>query len=151
MDTWTSSIRGVNERTPMQVANQFERRCRQKKRLAALVKKVNAECARLEQEVMDLMEAELLPPSFRGKLGSSIYTREETWASPLDGDHAALTAVLRDLGPDYAEYLPSNVNSQSLSSLVRNSWNEETEQYDLPPDLINVLKITRKPRVVSNG
>lgn len=140
-----------NPTEPMEVARLFEKRCRQKKRLAALTKKVEESVAKLEAQMLELMEQELLPPSFKGKLGSSIYTREETWASPLDGNHARLTQVLQSLGPEYQQYTPSTVNSRSLSSLVRGAYDEESEIYDLPPDLLAVLKITKKQRVVSNG
>lgn len=135
----------------MEVAALFERRSAQKKRLKALSDKVQAECTRLEAVVLDLIIDGLLPASFKGKMGASIYTREEVWASPAGGDHEALTEVLESLGPFYAHLLPSNVNSQSLSSIVRKSYNEETGEFDLPPALIKALKITKKQRVVANG
>jgi hypothetical protein len=137
--------------TPMEIAAEFEKRCKQKKRLAALTKKVNERCTKLEEQVLNLIEDEQLPPSFRGKLGSSIYTRGEIWASPLEGNHARLTEVLRGLGTGWEHLLPTNVNSQTLSGIVRGAYNEDTDSFDLPPDLLTVLKITKKTRVVSNG
>jgi len=52
------------------------------------------------------------------------------------------------------EYLPKNVNSQSLSAWVREHKNEETGEFD--PDLIDprmreVLKITVTNKAVVNG
>jgi hypothetical protein len=119
--------------------------------IAALTKKVNERCTKLEEQVLNLIEDEQLPPSFRGKLGSSIYTRGEIWASPLEGNHARLTEVLRGLGTGWEHLLPTNVNSQTLSGIVRGAYNEDTDSFDLPPDLLTVLKITKKTRVVSNG
>jgi hypothetical protein len=150
----------MNERTPledqkslkpMEIAALFEKRSRQKKRLKALSEKVNAELTRLEALVLDLIVEGELPASFKGSGGASIYTREETWASPAEGNHERLTQVLIALGPEWAHLLPSNVNSQSLSGIVRKSYNEETQEFDLPPALLAALKITTKQRVVANG
>lgn len=135
----------------MEVAKLFERKTAQKKRLTAMLKKSNELVADLESQMNELIENEKLPSSFKGPaLGASIYTREEIWVSPKGGDHAALTAVLRDLG--LVEYLPSNVNSQSMSAYVREHYNKKTGEFDgLPQALIEALEITKKQRVIAAG
>lgn len=134
----------------MDIAKRFEKRSRQKKRLAELMKAVQKDLNDLEMQMLDLMEQEKLPSRFEGLLGTSIYTREEIWASPAGGDHAALAAALRRHG--LVEFLPSSINSQKLSAYVREHYNKQTGEFEgLPDDLFTALNITKKQRVISSG
>lgn len=133
----------------MEVAEAFRKASKRLKDAKKELKEAAAEVSSLEGRMLDLMEAGKLPESFRHN-GASIYTREEIWASPADGNHQAVVEVLESL--DLHEYLPSNVNSQSISAYVRGFRNEETGELEgLPTELEAVLKITRKSRCIASG
>lgn len=133
----------------MEVAEEFRKASVRLKDAKKELKDAAEASAKLERQMLDLIEDGKLPESFRHN-GASIYTREEVWASPKDGDHQAVVAVLKELG--LTEYLPSNVNSQSISAYVRGFRNEQTgELENLPPELEAVLKITKKARCIASG
>lgn len=133
----------------MEIARQFQDVSARAKQLKKDLAVAMVEQRKLEAQVLQLIEDGRLPESFSLN-GKPIYTREELWASPADGNHARLVSVLRELG--LVEYLPSNVNSQSMSAYVRGFRDPETgEIVGLPEDLAAALKITKKPRVIAAG
>lgn len=133
----------------MQVAEAFQAASRKVKLLTADLKEARSEMARLEGRMLGLVEEGKLPESFRLN-GSPIYTREEIWASPADGNHEAVAAVLLSLG--LVEYLPRTVNSQSISGYIREFKDEKTgELIGVPEELQAVLNITKKPRCIAAG
>lgn len=133
---------------PMDVAKRYVQLTRKKKELDREIAGVKKELEALEPEVLDLIEQEKLPSSFKLD-GASVFTREDIWASPKDGDHAALALVLADIG--LTEYLPRTVNSHSISAYVREHRNDEGEIVGLDPRLEAQLKISRKVKAVVNG
>lgn len=143
--------------TPMQYANQFAAAKARAKQYDKWAKECRAEADTLEGIVLDLIENEELPSSFKSTRGASVFTSDETWASPRDGDHQRLARVLESLG--MTELLPKSVNSQSLSGWVREFRNElgevviqdEEHPEGLPREVADVLKITQRTRVKVNG
>lgn len=134
----------------LQVADKYVTLTRRKRSLEADLRTVKAQLEDLQQSVLDLMEAGELPEKF-GHEGASVFTREDVWASPANGDHAALSEVLRQLG--MVEYLPKSVNSQSLSAFVREHKNEAGE-FDptlIDPQLLAVLKISKTTKAIVTG
>lgn len=136
--------------TPMEVAKEHVKETRRKRDLDADLRAVNKNIERLDERLQELILAEELPVSFKCD-GASVYTREQLWASAKDGDHDALTVVLRELG--LREYLPRTVNSQSLSAYVRESYDYETGEFsdEIDPRLLEALNVTIKTKVVVNG
>lgn len=133
----------------MDIANQFQEVSRRTKRLKKELADATAEQKKLEGQMLQLIEDGRLPESFKLN-GNPIFTREDLWASPLDGDHSRLVDVLKELG--LVEYLPSSVNSQSISAYVRGFRDVETgEIVGLPEQLAAALKITKTPRVIATG
>lgn len=134
----------------MQVADRYVKNTRRKKQLEADLKVVKANLEDDMQAVLDLMEAGELPESFKHD-GATIFTREDIWASPLDGDHDALSGALASLG--LVEYLPSKVNSQSLSAYVREHKDDEGafDETLIPETLRERLKISRTTKAVVTG
>lgn len=110
----------------------------------------------LQEQMLQLIENGKLPESFKYSKGS-IYTQSQLWASPKDGDHGRLATVLESLG--LVEYLPKTVNSQSLSSFVREFRNEfgevvvqsEDHPDGLPKALADVLNISERVSVKASG
>lgn len=133
---------------PMEIAEAFRIASKRVKDAKMELKDANVELGKLESVMLDLIENEKLPASFSHN-GASIYTREEIWASAKDKDHAAVVAVLESLG--LVEYLPQTVNSQSLSGYIREFKDESGELVGIPEELLAVLKITKKPRVIAAG
>jgi len=132
-------------------ADKYVKLTRRKKQLDLELKTVKAELETVQQKVLDHMEEGRLPESFRHD-GASVFTRAEIWASAKDGDHESLAGVLSEMG--MVEYLPKNVNSQSISAWVREHRNEETGEFDedlIDPRMREVLKITVTNKAVVNG
>lgn len=139
----------MTESPPLEVARQYVALSRRKKELDRELASVKDKLEELESTVLDLIEQEALPSSFRLD-GASIFTREQLWASPKNKDHAALAAVLREIG--LVEYLPRTVNSHSISAYVREHVSEETGEVEgLDPRLLDALNISRQTKAVVNG
>lgn len=132
----------------MEVAEAFRVASKRVKDAKKELKDASTDAAKLEQRMLDLIENGKLPASFAHN-GASIYTREEIWASPLDGNHERLTGVLESLG--LMEYLPRTVNSQSISGYIREFKNDEGELVGIPEELAAVLNITKKSRCIAAG
>lgn len=140
----------------MEYARQFKIAKTRVKIYDAWSKEARKDADRLEAKMLQLIEDEKLPESFKID-GKPVYTSDELWASPRDGDHAALVAVLESHG--LRELLPKSINSQSLSGWVREFRNDMGElviQDDehpegLPRDIADSLKITERTRVKING
>lgn len=135
----------------LKVADEYVRLTRRKRSLESDLRTVKAQLEDLQQRVLDLMVAGELPESFKHE-GASVFTREDIWASPRDGDHQALSDVLRLMG--LVEYLPKSVNSQSLSAYVREHKNDETGEFDetlIDPRLRDVLKISKTTKAIVTG
>lgn len=141
---------------PMQVAREFQEKCRELKDAEAEVARIKEDIKPLHAQMLDLIENEKLPQSFRGPLGGNIHQSSQLWASPKDGNHARLAEVLESLG--LTEYLPKTVNSQSISAYVREFRDEmgniviaENEgDPGLPKALADVLNMTEKFAVKAN-
>lgn len=134
---------------PMDYAREYVSLTREKRDLEAQLAGVKKNLEELEPRILEMIESEQLPESFRLD-GASVYTRSQIWASPAGGDHENLTRVLSELG--MVEYLPSKVNSHSISAYVREHINPETGQIEgLPPELEAALKITETTKAVVNG
>lgn len=140
----------------MQDAAAYKSACAEEKDLKQRLLEVRESMKKYEARLIDHMENERIPESFRlGK--ASVFTREETWASAKDGDHANLVTVLESLG--MRDLLPKTVNSQSLSGYVREFRDEDGEVViasednpeGLHPDLAAALNITRKTKVIVTG
>lgn len=133
----------------MEVAREYVRLSRVKRDLDRQLASTKKEIEALEGTMLELIESEQLPESFR-RDGASVFTREQIWASPVGGDHDALSQVLADLG--LVEYLPNKVNSHSISAYIREHVNPETGEIEgIDPQLLASLKISKQTKVVVNG
>lgn len=133
---------------PMEVAHDYVLLNRKKRSLDRELAEVKKQIEEMEPVMLDLIESEQLPHSFKID-GASVFTREQLWASPLDGDHQALAQALDELG--LVEYLPKTVNSHSISAYVREHLNEDGEVEGIDPRLLDRLKITRQTKAVVTG
>ncbi len=134
---------------PMEVARRYVSLTRQKRNLDSELRSLKESLDVVESELLELIENEQIPASFTLD-GARVFTREQLWASPKDGDHGALAHVLNQLG--LREYLPRTVNSHSISAYVREHIDAETgEIVGLAPELEAQLKITRQVKAVVNG
>ncbi len=135
--------------SPMEVAKEYVKLTRRKRELDKALGHTKQAIELYESKVLELIESEQLPHSFSLD-GARVFTRETLWASPVEGDHAALAEVLSELG--MVEYLPRTVNSHSISAFVREHVNEETGEVEgIEPKLLDRLKITRQTKAVVNG
>lgn len=133
---------------PMDLARELVRKTRRKRELDAELRTLKVDISDLERKLLECMEAGELPESFKIE-GGSVYTREQIWASPAGGDHARLTEVLAELG--LVEYLPSTVNSHSISAYVREHIDPDSgEIVGLHPSLEGALRISREIKAVVN-
>lgn len=149
----------------MAAAKRLRDIAREAKALNAALGSLDEEAKRLKQVVDDGMTNELLSESFKVPGGGGIHLERMLWAGPADKDHAALTAVLDELGLD--EYKPSKVNSQSLSAFIREHLDparirdgrvltiEERllseDPKPLDPKLLAALKVSEKRTVKVTG
>lgn len=137
-------------------------------RLVAIQRKLNTLGA-IEKRLTDekeSLQASLLEDMIEGRFpesstidGASVHTRRRVFFGPAEG-HAQLAAVLKDLGED--ELLPSTVNSQRLSSFVREHLDPDEKlsikdrllspnPKPLDPRLLEAIKINEKLDVVATG
>jgi hypothetical protein len=127
---------------------------RLRKRIDSAAGRLDEHIKKCNKRVQDAIENGEYPESVKID-GAAVFRSKQVWASPLDGDHARLTAVLEDLG--LREYLPKTVNSQSLSGYIRGELDENEELpleqrvESIDPRLREVLKITEKATVKING
>lgn len=123
--------------------------------LEAQIKDLETRIAMRKEQVQLLIDTGDLPDSFHCN-GRNIHIAHQIWASPADGDHPRLTEVLRELG--LIEYLPSTVNTHSISAYVREfaDPNEallieerllSADPKPLDPQLLAALKVTVKSAV----
>ena len=138
----------------MGVSHQLVEMTRQMNRLDTASVILLDRVKKCKQMLMDAMEVGAFPTNARID-GATVYHSSQVWASPLDGDHDALTHVLSELG--LYEYVPHTVNSQSLSAYVREHLDEdETKDLEerlatLDPRLRSALKITDKQQIKVTG
>lgn len=152
----TSIQEEITIEEPMDVARRYYEADANVKAAKRELQAAEKELKPLQEQMLQLIEDGRLPESFKFGNGS-IYTQSQIWASPKDGDHANLTNVLESLG--LVEYLPQTVNSQSLSSYVRefrNDYGEIIVQSDehpegLPKVLADALNITEKVSLKATG
>lgn len=141
---------------------------RKSERLVQVQRKLNtlgAQIKRLEDE-KDSLQASLLEDMIEGRFpessnidGASVHTRRRVFFGPAEG-HAELAAVLAEIGED--ELLPSTVNSQRLSSFVREHLDPDERlsikdrllspnPKPIDPRLLAAIRINEKLDVVATG
>lgn len=143
----------------MELATAWVEKKRQIKALDAQAADLKAEVGIIETLLLEFIEKGEFPSKSRVN-GATVYLKSQVWAGPDEGDHESLTNVLSDLG--LVEYLPSKVNTQSLSAFVREHLDpDETLELSerlaspnpkpLDPKLLAALKITDRISVGVNG
>lgn len=145
--------------TPMQRAKRAVAIKRRLNTIAAEEKGLKEELDKIEAQILEDMENEEIPESFNAD-GASIFTRHVVRFGPKDKDHAALSAVLKDLGE--LDLLPKTVNHNTLASYVREFLDpDETmpirdrllsdEPKAMPEKLVDVLAIYEETQVSINN
>lgn len=149
---------------PMDVAGEYVAVKRRRKAIKAEDAALASRSAELEDVVARLMEAGKLSLSFKAD-GASVFQKYEVWAGAPDSpdggkDHARLTTVLKNLG--LVEYLPTTVNTQSLSAYIRDHLTDTPEERlkplmqrlqegGVPQELLDVIKLSEKHPINANG
>jgi hypothetical protein len=146
--TPVSDLADIASLTPMETAirlGEVTKRTNRLKSETADLEKIQKAC---KAKLLSAMQEGQWPESFKLPTGGTVYLHSQVWASAKDGDHDTLTEVLRDL--DLVEYLPSTVNSQSISAYVREHLSDdeaadlETRLASLDARLKAALNITEK-------
>ena len=115
--------------------------CHQRKaQLEKELAQVKARMIQLEGQALHELE-EMGTTSIRTKSGHTVYLAKEVYASLVEDKEQAHEALRRH-GLDYM--VKDNVNGNTLSSWVRERDREENA---IPPELAEVLRITRRLRV----
>lgn len=146
--TPVSALEQIAGMTPMETAKHFGEVTKRTKRLEAELADLDKEAKTCKAKLLSAMQEGQWPESFKLPEGGTIYLHSQVWASARDGDHDRLSEVLREL--DLVEYLPSKVNSQSISAYVREHLSDdEAAELDvrlasLDQRLRDALNITEK-------
>lgn len=118
-DATASSAEPVDgSATPMELATKLVQAQRTLNGLKARVKTTADQIQELQSSLLTAIEDGKFPQSSNVE-GASVHRKSQLWASPADGDHERLTAILDGLGEDYEHLLPTTVNSQTLSGFIR--------------------------------
>lgn len=140
---------------PFEAAKELVVLEREKKTLDRQLDTTKERIAARKALVLQAMENEAFSTS-QNVLGANVHLHTQVWAGPADGDHAALSAVLSELG--YVELLPSTVNAQRFSAFVREQIRETDKTLPLDerialglPKLAAVTKATEKREVRVTG
>lgn len=145
--------------SPMERAKRLVQITRRLNTIKAEDKALKDEAEGLRAQLLDDIENEQIPESFRCD-GASVFTKHTVRFGPADGDHAGLSLVLEELGE--IELLPSTVNHNRLSSFVREFLDPDESMpiadrllSDNPkaidPRLLAALKVMEEDDVSVNG
>lgn len=128
-----STARSVNT----DLLSRFVELTEKKRDIEQSLDETKKELAEMEQVILEQF-SEANTSSVKIANGTTIFLHRQMWASALDGNHDAVCSALRDLG--YNDMIKTSVNSQALSSLIR-----DLEREDSIPDILKqVIKLTEK-------
>lgn len=106
-----------------------------KRELEAELRQVQDRLNELEPGLVDMFSEEGIQRTTVD--GYTAYLQEEVWASPLNGDIAALCAALKEAG--FGDMVAETVNRQTLSAWVRE---HRKDGEPLPPAVEPVISVT---------
>lgn len=126
-----------------ELAEEFGKLVLAKKQAATKESEITAEIASLEEELLDKMAEEGIR-NLSLSSGMTLYQRVEKFYSVAEGhDKAELVRVMANC-PQTMDLVEANYNANKLKSRMREI---EENGEPLPPELVQMLKITERYRV----
>ena len=128
--------------------NRFVAAKQEKKHLEEQLKEINAECAFLEEQILDRFASEGITQQ-KTVGGQTVYVRNAVYASLRDDPDGTKTRAHQALRAHGLGYLiRDTVNGQSLSAWAKETINEFEE---IPNALKEYVKVTEKPQLNVKG